>query len=241
MLRESRRGQSLRRVAIRVCSCYAVRMTAVVGRDRELADIASFLEAGDGARRVLLIEGEAGIGKTTLWRAGLDAARDRGYPVLTCVGVRDSAFVRGVSRPRRRRLRRGVRHASAAAARGDGGRPPARATERAPADIGDDCCCFPVDVAGARCGSADARDVQWLDPSSATVLGYALRRLNAEPLPVLLSRRTDEESSLLALDRLDRERLQVLHVGSLTIGALGNILHARLGVTPARPTLRAPA
>jgi hypothetical protein len=35
--------------------------------------------------------------------------------------------------------------------------------------------------------------------------------------------------------------LQVLHVGSLTIGALGNILHARLGVTPARPTLRAPA
>jgi hypothetical protein len=31
----------------------------------------------------LVIEGEAGIGKTTLWRAGVDAARERSYRVLT--------------------------------------------------------------------------------------------------------------------------------------------------------------
>ncbi|HUH14741.1 MAG TPA: hypothetical protein VML35_02540, partial [Gaiellaceae bacterium] len=36
-------------------------------RDGELAGLASFLEA-DGPGRTLVIEGEAGIAKTTLWR-----------------------------------------------------------------------------------------------------------------------------------------------------------------------------
>src|SRR5437762_1959173 len=61
-------------------------MTAVVGRDRELGKIARFLDLADGAPRVLLVEGEAGIGKTTLWRAGVDAARHLGYSVLACAG-----------------------------------------------------------------------------------------------------------------------------------------------------------
>src|SRR5690242_15822203 len=62
-------------------------MTAVVGRDRELAEIVSFLDLADGAPRVVLIEGEAGIGKTTLWRTGLDVAREAGYRVLACAGA----------------------------------------------------------------------------------------------------------------------------------------------------------
>ena len=33
---------------------------------------------------VLVLEGEAGIGKTTLWAAAVEAARRRGYEVLTC-------------------------------------------------------------------------------------------------------------------------------------------------------------
>src|SRR5262245_16711757 len=62
-------------------------MNAVVGRDREVAEITSFLDIADGASRVLLIEGEAGIGKTTLWRAGIHAARELGYRVLACAGA----------------------------------------------------------------------------------------------------------------------------------------------------------
>ena len=62
-------------------------MTAVVGRDRERAKIASLFDApGDGAG-ILLIEGEAGIGKTTLWRAGIDVAREAGYRILACAGA----------------------------------------------------------------------------------------------------------------------------------------------------------
>jgi Cdc6-like AAA superfamily ATPase len=53
----------------------------IVGRDKELQELSSFLEqsAYPGA---LLIEGDPGIGKTTLWRAGVDAARELSYIVL---------------------------------------------------------------------------------------------------------------------------------------------------------------
>jgi len=37
-----------------------------VGRERELDEIFSLLEAEDGSARIMLLEGEAGIGKTTL-------------------------------------------------------------------------------------------------------------------------------------------------------------------------------
>jgi predicted ATPase len=39
----------------------------VIGREREFAAIGQFLE-GESLPSVLLVEGEAGIGKTTLWR-----------------------------------------------------------------------------------------------------------------------------------------------------------------------------
>jgi ATP-dependent Clp protease ATP-binding subunit ClpA len=40
----------------------------LVGRNEELGDVTAFLDARLPA--VLVIEGEAGIGKTALWRAG---------------------------------------------------------------------------------------------------------------------------------------------------------------------------
>src|SRR5215216_6021038 len=66
-------------------------MTAVVGRDRELEEIQSFLELADEAPRVLLLEGEACIGKSTLWRSGVDIARERGYRVLSSTAARSEA------------------------------------------------------------------------------------------------------------------------------------------------------
>src|SRR3954447_6264722 len=59
-------------------------MAAVVGRDREVEDVAAFVDAGGAEARVLVLEGEPGIGKTTLWRAGVEAARERGRLVLSC-------------------------------------------------------------------------------------------------------------------------------------------------------------
>src|SRR5918996_5119108 len=56
----------------------------IVARDRELDEISSFLDFDHSGGRTLLLQGEAGIGKTALWRAGAETASARGYRVLSC-------------------------------------------------------------------------------------------------------------------------------------------------------------
>jgi MoxR-like ATPase len=60
----------------------AVTGTEVVGRDKELAAVVALLDSTGALPGVVLLEGEAGIGKTTLWRAGVEAARELSYVVL---------------------------------------------------------------------------------------------------------------------------------------------------------------
>ena len=56
----------------------------VLGRDDELRTLHAFLDGPvGGATTALVVEGEAGIGKSTLWRAGAEAARARGFRVLS--------------------------------------------------------------------------------------------------------------------------------------------------------------
>ena len=54
----------------------------VVGRDRELATVTAFLDALASGPSGLLLEGEAGIGKTTVWDAGVAGAAARSCIVL---------------------------------------------------------------------------------------------------------------------------------------------------------------
>jgi hypothetical protein len=56
----------------------------LVGRDGELATIDERLAARPSGLEVLLIEGEPGIGKTTLWREGVERADRLGYRILSC-------------------------------------------------------------------------------------------------------------------------------------------------------------
>jgi hypothetical protein len=57
----------------------------VVGRQEEFDSISAFLdEVRDGPSALVLV-GEAGIGKSTLWRAGVEQARSRGLRVLSPV------------------------------------------------------------------------------------------------------------------------------------------------------------
>ena len=55
-------------------------MAVIVGRDEELAVLDSFFERP--LPTALLIDGEAGIGKTILWQEGIQRAETRGYRVL---------------------------------------------------------------------------------------------------------------------------------------------------------------
>ena len=57
----------------------------VIGRERELEELGRFLEAVDALPAALVLEGSPGIGKTVLWRAGLDLARARGFQVIDAI------------------------------------------------------------------------------------------------------------------------------------------------------------
>src|ERR1700742_876388 len=58
----------------------------LVGRDRAVAATKGFLASLRAGPRALIVEGDAGIGKSAVWRASLDAARQAGYLVLDGVG-----------------------------------------------------------------------------------------------------------------------------------------------------------
>jgi MoxR-like ATPase len=56
----------------------------MVGRETEVASIEAFFDATAMLPGALLLEGEPGIGKTTLWNFGVHAARARGFRVVAC-------------------------------------------------------------------------------------------------------------------------------------------------------------
>ena len=65
--------------------------TDVIGRAAELGVIQEFLADIEHGPRALVLSGEAGIGKTVLWEAGVDEARGRFDSILTCRGVEAEA------------------------------------------------------------------------------------------------------------------------------------------------------
>ncbi len=56
----------------------------IVGREAELAVVGDFLADASVGPAVLVVTGAAGIGKTTLWTACVEQARDQGVRVLAC-------------------------------------------------------------------------------------------------------------------------------------------------------------
>ena len=56
----------------------------LVGRQWEMAGADRFLDAVSAGPAALVLEGEPGIGKSTVWRAAVDAAQRRSYRVLVC-------------------------------------------------------------------------------------------------------------------------------------------------------------
>src|SRR5438128_7253351 len=94
-------------------------MAEIVGRDEELAAVDRFF--GRPRPSALLIEGDAGIGKTILWREGIRRAKERGWRVLTAtpgeseeqlpyaalgdlVGDASNEVIEGLPQPQRRAL-----------------------------------------------------------------------------------------------------------------------------------------
>ena len=215
---------------------------AIVGRDAELDSVHAFLDRSPEKPTTLVLEGAAGIGKSTIWLAGVEAARERGSCVL-------------VSRPAE--LERGLAHAGLGDLFEDVlervlpelSPPRRRALEVAllleDATRGSDPRTLGVAVRSALEALAAETpvvlavdDVQWLDPSSASVLTFALRRMGEQPVHVLLARRTGEEAAPSGLESaFEADRIERLPVSPLSLGAIHTLLQARLGRTFSRPSL----
>src|SRR3954454_23697328 len=214
---------------------------AVVGREHELAVARAVVDGLTGGPQALLIEGDAGIGKTAVWRAALGLAgralvcvADAADARLSFSGLVDlldevaDAVVPARPRPQREALEVAlVRRVSAS------GRPPdpmaAGAALRAVLEelARDGPLVIAVD------------DAQWLDPATARVLAFATRRLRGRPVGVLATVRAPlPAADPLGLERACGERLRRVRLAGLGIGALRAILEERLGRAYPRPVLR---
>src|SRR6188508_996332 len=187
---------------------------AMIGRDAELDSVNAFLDRVLEGPTALVLEGTAGIGKSTIWSAGVEAARERGMCVLVSrpaeldrglahAGLGDvfdkvlEQVLPELSPPRRRALE--VALLLEDASRDSDPRTLGVAVRSA------------LEALAARTSVVLAvDDVQWLDPSSASVLTFALRRMGGQPVHVLLARRTGEGGppsgleSAFEADRIER-------------------------------------
>ena len=74
-------------------------------------------------------------------------------------------------------------------------------------------------------------DIQWIDPASAKVLSFAIRRLRTEPIGVLASLRVapGSEDPLGLLRTSAEPPCRILDMGSLDVTSLSQLLRLRLG------------
>ena len=217
-------------------------LDTIVGRDAELEALTRFLDALRGSRGGLVLEGEAGIGKTVLWLEAVRMAETRGYRVLVARPAESEAqlpyaaladLVGGVFDetralipvPQERRLAVALLRAE----------PDEAVDERT---IGTALVSIFAALEGEDPVLVAVDDVQWLDAASERALAFALRR-SRSGLGVLLTRRAGSRERLpLGLDAaFPEERIERLVPGPLKLAALHHLIARRLGAAPGRPAL----
>ncbi|WP_431236494.1 AAA family ATPase [Mycolicibacterium aichiense] len=215
----------------------------VVSRAEERQAVMTLLN--DAALRPtgLILEGDAGIGKTTIWLDGARRARDAGFTVLSAqcaqaevrstyaaaadlLRVADTEVVRTLAPVQQAALDRILLSGT------DGPATDERVVSTTVLSV--------IESLAQRSPVLIAiDDIQWLDVASRSVIGFAARRLEGR-IGVLATARTGEAgtadlTSWLRLTYPDALRRVV--VGPLSVGPLGEVIALRLGRRLSRPTL----
>jgi DNA-binding CsgD family transcriptional regulator len=215
----------------------------IATRPAEERAVGEFLDSASSAPSALLIEGEPGIGKSTLWSTARERARERGFRVLSArVATAESVsaytsladLLSGLEpdtwadlpAPQRVALDRVLLREQAGDAATD-----QRAVAAAFLSV--------VDLLtddGPVLLAID--DLQWLDPSSVHVIAFAARRL-AGPVGVLAAVRTQPDDGAtvdwLQMPRPDDVTRIQLH--PLSIGALHTVVSENLRRALPRPAI----
>jgi predicted ATPase len=215
----------------------------VIGRTEELDVIESFLVRSGRDLAALVLCGEPGIGKTILLEAAVDRARERGCCVLLSRGAEAEAtlsFVAladllgevleealsSIALPRRRAL-----EVALLLEEGFSGALDSRAVALAFLDV----VRF---LSRSRPVVVALDDWQWLDPASAGVLRFALRRLRGERVGFLVTVRPPAaDTAALDLSGWLPVSALRLSVGPLSLGVLYRLLKDRVGLQLSRPEL----
>jgi DNA-binding CsgD family transcriptional regulator len=215
---------------------------AIVGRDAELDAVERFLARAAEGHAALVIEGEAGIGKTTIWTEAVRGAERRAVRVLDArpaeseehlsyVAVAD--LVGDVFEEASPALPEVQESALAAA------------LLRAESDRVADQRTTATALVGVLAALTAERpvlvavdDVQWLDPASEWALAFAVRRL-PQRVSVVVTRRVEQPSELpLGLARaFGDDRLEHVVPQPLSLAALHHLIKGRLGWSAPRPLL----
>ena len=214
------------------------------GRETELARVSKVLDGIPSGPVALILGGEAGIGKSTLWLESLSQARARSYRVLSCRPDESEAkfsyaalgdLLEGVVEESLERLPSPQRSAlEVALLRADatGSPPDQRAISTA----------FHGALLALASGGplvVAIDDTSWLDAPSARVLEFALRRLNDAPIGLVMTvRALDLHPLPLGLERaLSDDRIERVMVGPMTLQATRNLLSSELSARFSRPLL----
>jgi DNA-binding NarL/FixJ family response regulator len=213
----------------------------IIGRREERLTLEAFLTDIPAGGQALLLEGDPGIGKTALWEMGLRAARERGIQVLRARPSDSEAQIAFAALgdlvapalaselPRLVPLQGRALETALLLRESEGAPPDVRVLGLALLSIMRSLARkAPLLIA--------IDDVQWLDASSADVLTFALRRVEAEPIAVLATVRGRQAEMPLALDRAFSEFCRV-PIGPLSVGAIHRVLWGRLGLALPRPAL----
>jgi DNA-binding CsgD family transcriptional regulator len=214
----------------------------LVGRDADLRAIMRLLDSPAEQPQAVVLEGEPGIGKTTLWLAAIERARQRGFRVLSCrpsaveaqlsyvsladlLADVDDHVLESLPRPQRRAvdfvLLRGPAGPAVTGYRAIGA-----ALQSVLDRLADE---MPVMLA--------IDDLQWVDSSSARVVDFAFRRLSARVVVLGALRSAEpgerERAPLLS----DPGHVRRVRVGPLSLGALHQMLRTRTEGSFSRPAL----
>jgi len=214
----------------------------VVGREPELAAVARLLVDARARVSGLLLEGEPGIGKTTVLQAAVERAREEGYVVLR---ARPSEAEARVALAAVEELVDGLPPDSWGALAPPQKRAIDIALLRAEPDerivdhraLASAVRALVTSAGRTRPLLVAIDDLQWLDAPSAAILDSVLRRLDLGAFGVLATKRLGEPSALRLEELLGTGDLERVSLAGLSVGALQRLVRERTGQPLSRSTL----
>ena len=215
-----------------------------MGREPELAVLQRFLDSIPSAPSALLLSGDPGIGKTTVWKEGLADALLRDYRILSCGPIEAETRLSyaalgdllepileealpSLPEPQRLALEVALLRSPSSGARAD-----QRAVSLAV--LG---CLRSVASTSPVVVAVD--DIQWMDLPSARVLQFVVRRLKDEQIGLITAARgaPADDDPLGVVSAFAEDRAHAVHVGPLSQDALERVLRAKVGEGFSRTTL----